>query len=87
MYTVDKNKMYLQLLRNKGLPFQHVSNANENKLYIFFQYTYIRVLEIRRTCRPRGQKIMRYANNVSNAGPHVRQTFLNDVFTFLTEVL
>jgi ABC-type enterochelin transport system substrate-binding protein len=34
----------------------------------------------------RGQKIMRSANNVSNAGPHVRQTFLNDVFTFLTEV-
>jgi ABC-type enterochelin transport system substrate-binding protein len=36
--------------------------------------------------RPRGQKIMRSANNVGNAGPHVRQTFLNDVFTFLTEV-
>ena len=32
---------------------------------------------------PRGQKIVRSANNVS---PHVRQTFLNDVFTFLTEV-
>jgi hypothetical protein len=26
------------------------------------------------------------ANNVGNAGPHVSQTFLNDVFTFLTEV-
>jgi hypothetical protein len=25
------------------------------------------------------------ANNVGNAGPHVRQTFLNGVFTFLTE--
>ena len=36
--------------------------------------------------RPRGQKIMRSANNVGNAGPHVRQTYLNDVFTFLTEV-
>jgi hypothetical protein len=35
---------------------------------------------------PKGQKIMRSANNVGNAGPHVRQTFLNDVFTFLTEV-
>jgi len=35
---------------------------------------------------PRGQKIMRSANNVGNAGPHVRQTFLNDVFNFLTEV-
>ena len=34
----------------------------------------------------RGQKIMRSANNVGNAGPHVRQTFFNDVFTFLTEV-
>jgi hypothetical protein len=29
---------------------------------------------------------MRFANNVGNASPHVRQTFLNDVFTFLTEV-
>ena len=29
---------------------------------------------------------MRSANNVGNAGPHVRQTFLNDVFTFLIEV-
>jgi hypothetical protein len=29
---------------------------------------------------------MRSANNVVNAGPHVRPTFLNDVFTFLTEV-
>jgi hypothetical protein len=29
---------------------------------------------------------MRSANNIGNAGPHVRQTFLNDVFTFLIEV-
>ena len=29
---------------------------------------------------------MRSANNVGNAGTHVRQTFLNDVFTFLMEV-
>jgi hypothetical protein len=29
---------------------------------------------------------MRSANNVGNAGPHVRQTFLNDVLTFLKEV-
>ena len=29
---------------------------------------------------------MRSANNVGNAGPHVRQTFLNDVYTFLKEV-
>ena len=29
---------------------------------------------------------MRSANNDGNAGPHVRQTFLNDVFTFLTDV-
>ena len=34
----------------------------------------------------RGHKITRYANNIGNAGPHVRQTFLDDVFTFLTEV-
>jgi hypothetical protein len=26
---------------------------------------------------------MRSANNVGNAGPYVRQTYLNDVFTFL----
>ena len=43
----------------------------------------IRVFEIRRTYRPYGAEIMRSDNN---AGPHVRQTFLNDVFTFLTEV-
>ena len=35
---------------------------------------------------PIGQKIMRSANNIGNAGTHVHQTFLNDVFTFLTEV-
>jgi hypothetical protein len=35
---------------------------------------------------PIGPKIMRSANNVGSASPHVRQTFLNDVFTFLTEV-
>jgi hypothetical protein len=29
---------------------------------------------------------MRSANNIGNAGPHVRQAFLNDVFTFLAEV-
>jgi hypothetical protein len=29
---------------------------------------------------------MRSANNVGNSGPHVRQAFLNDVFTFITEV-
>ena len=29
---------------------------------------------------------MRSANNVGNAGPHVRQTFLIHVFTFLNEV-
>jgi ABC-type enterochelin transport system substrate-binding protein len=34
----------------------------------------------------KGQKILRSANNIGNAGPHVRQTFLNDVFTFLMEV-
>jgi hypothetical protein len=35
---------------------------------------------------PKGQKIMRSANIVGNAGSHVRQTFLNDVLTLLTEV-
>ena len=29
---------------------------------------------------------MRSAKNVGNAGPYVRHSFLNDVFTFLTEV-
>jgi hypothetical protein len=28
---------------------------------------------------PTGQKIMRSANNVGNAGPHVSQTFLNEM--------
>jgi hypothetical protein len=31
---------------------------------------------------PRGQKIMRSANNIGNAGPHVRQTFLNEHVNF-----
>ena len=39
----------------------------------------IRVFEIHRT---KGAE----NHEVGNAGPHVRQTFLNDVFTFLTEV-
>jgi hypothetical protein len=43
-------------------------------------------LKFVRPIRPRGQKIMRSANKVGNAGPHVRQTFLNDVLTLLTEV-
>ena len=46
----------------------------------------LRVPEFLKFIGPRGQKIMRSANSVGNAGPHVRQTFLNDVFTFLTEV-
>jgi hypothetical protein len=54
-------------------------------------YTHVHVstsefLKFVRPIGPRGQKIMRSANNVGNAGPHVCQTFLNDVFTFLTEV-
>ena len=32
------------------------------------------------------EKKKKKKNNVGNAGAHVRQTFLNDVFTFLTEV-
>jgi hypothetical protein len=47
---------------------------------------YSKFLKFVEPIRPRGQKIMMSANNVGNAGPHVRQTFLNDVFTFLTEV-
>jgi hypothetical protein len=46
----------------------------------------IKISEFFKFVGPIGQKIMRSANNVSNAGPHVRQTFSNDVFTFLTEV-
>ena len=54
-------------------------------------YTHVHVstsefLKFVRPIGPRGQKIMRSANNVGNAGPHVCQTFLNDMFTFLTEV-
>jgi hypothetical protein len=44
------------------------------------------MLEFLKFVGHRGQKIMRSANNVGNAGPNVCQTFLNDVFTFLTEV-
>jgi hypothetical protein len=40
----------------------------------------------KKLCSTNMQKIMRSANNVGNVGPHVRQTFFNDVFTFLTEV-
>ena len=46
----------------------------------------LRVPEFFKFIGPGGQKITRSANNVGNAGPRVRQTFLNDVFTFLTEV-
>ena len=45
--------------------------------------TFIEITEFLKFIGPRGQKIMRSTNNV---GPHVRQTFLNAVFTFLTEV-
>ena len=41
------------------------------------------IAEFLKIVGPRGQKIMRSSNKF---GPHVRQTFLNDVFTFLTEV-
>ena len=47
------------------------------------QYTATEFLKFVEPIKPRGQKIMRPTNNV---GPHVRQTFLNDVFTFLTDV-
>jgi hypothetical protein len=46
------------------------------------QYIQIYLAEFLKFVRPvgsKGQKIMRSANNVRNAGPHVRQTFLNDV--------
>jgi ABC-type enterochelin transport system substrate-binding protein len=58
----------------------HQYQHNEQSPLIFFtEYK-------KTTTYDDGQKIMRSANNVGNAGPHVRQTFLNDVFTFLTEV-
>ena len=47
---------------------------------------FIEITEFFKFIGPREQKIMKSANNVDNAGPHVRQTFLNAVFTFLTEV-
>jgi hypothetical protein len=43
-----------------------------------------RVLKFVGPIGPRRLKIMRSANIVGNAGHHVRQTFLNDVFTFLS---
>jgi hypothetical protein len=57
--------------------------------YIYIQYILVIVKllsEFLKFVGPRGQKIMRSANNVGNAGSHVRQTFLNDMFTFLMEV-
>jgi hypothetical protein len=44
-------------------------------------------LEFLKFIGPRGQKIMRSANNVGNAGPHVRQTFLNDVVFWIYNYL
>ena len=44
------------------------------------------IVEFLKFIGPRGQKIMRSTNNVGNASPHVRQTVLNDVGFFLTEV-
>jgi hypothetical protein len=55
-------------------------------MYNLILYTSPKFLKFVGPIGPRGKKIMRSANNVGNAGPHVRQTFLNDVFTFLTEV-
>jgi hypothetical protein len=50
-------------------------------------FNYCRLgVQILKFIGPSGQKIMRSANNVGNAGTHVRQKFLNDVFTFLMEV-
>ena len=40
-----------------------------------FQYLTLLKTEFLKFIGPRGQKIMRSANNVGNAGPHVRQTF------------
>jgi hypothetical protein len=65
----------------------HVFNAVTNsELTELVKIEKFYVAEFLKFIGPRGQKIMRSANNVVNAGPHVRQTFLNDVFTFLTEV-
>ena len=56
---------------------------NKRGGYIYFYALHTEFLKF---VGPRGQKIMRSANYVGNAGPNVRQTFLNDLFTFLTEV-
>ena len=63
---------------------------NKNKTRVIFVQVVLEsraatFAEFSKFIGPRGQKIMRSANNVGNAGPHVRQTFLNDVFTFLSE--
>ena len=52
----------------------------------FFTAKIYNITEFLKFIGPRGQKIMRSANNVGNSGSHVCQTFLNGVFTFLTEV-
>ena len=61
--------------------FAYYVNPTFRLVYIAEEF-----LKFVRPIGPRGLKIMRFANNFGNAGPHVRQTFLNDEFTFLTEV-
>jgi hypothetical protein len=61
-------------------------NLADGKVYSIQHYMISEFLKFVGPIGPRGQKIMRSANKVGNAGPHVRQIFLNDVFTFLTEV-
>ena len=83
-----RNIIYIHMYKKKRPKKGHVNHKNQKKIFNTFlinnlQDASYRVFEIRRTYRTQGQKIMRSANNV---GPHVRQKFLNDVFTFLTEV-
>jgi hypothetical protein len=66
--------------------YRENSVIKSNQLSISIQEVPGCIPEFLKFIGPRGQKIMRSANNFGNAGPHVRQTFLNDVFTFLTEV-
>jgi hypothetical protein len=65
--------------------FLQVSCTRDKKIYYWFLFLFflfkiaydIKYLESEflKFIGPSGQKIMRSANNVGNAGPHVRQTF------------
>jgi ABC-type enterochelin transport system substrate-binding protein len=83
-YSTDWHLLTRQNSYNASKQKRH--NAKDTNQFILGLDHGAEFLKFVEPIGPKGQKIMRSANNVSNAGPHVRQTSLNDVFTFLTEV-